>query len=235
MSTEKVALIVGMGGQLDVTIAKTLIAEGIAVELFIHGEKQFPEVPARVQLTALDLTDEGTIEAAVQSCAGRKGRVDYLINCPDFRINCPLPDTTAKEWDDSVALNLTSIFLMCKHVVPLMMKQKSGRVVNVSSDAARMGALNSAAYAASKAGLITFSKSLTREIADYGIRVNVLSLGMMGKDILTFGAEADISAVPLKRTGKWEEAAYMVSCLLSEQLEYMTGQTVHVNGGLYMP
>ncbi len=235
MGAAKVALIVGTGGGLDVAVAAALVEKGMSVELFVHGGRKMPDVPVPVQLTALDITDEGKLAAAVQAFTERKGRVDCLINCPDLRINRPLAETTAQEWDDSVALNLTAVFLACKHVVPLMVKQGAGRVVNVSSDVARMGALNSAAYAAAKAGLITFSKSLTREVADFGVRVNVVSLGMMGEDIATFGSEADISAIPLKRAGKWEEAAYLVRCITDEKLEYMTGQTVHMNGGLYMP
>lgn len=234
MGAEKAALIVGTGGRLDVALAQALIDAGISVDLFVHGDTL--DIPARARLTLIDLTNEEQIQAAVQSVYALRGKIDFLINCPDFRISLPLTETAAKEWEECVALNLTSVFLLCKHVVPGMIKKRSGRVINLSSDAARMGAVNGAAYAAAKAGVITFGKSLAREVAAYGIRVNCVSLGLMGEDdSLTLGGETDISAIPLKRTGKWEEAAGAVFCLLDEKQEYMTGQTVHVNGGLYMP
>lgn len=235
MVEKKASLIAGSGGRLDAVLAKALIDRGNSVELLVHGGRTTARMPAQALVTSVDFNDEDSISAAVLSLIAREGKIDGLVNCPDFRINRPLTETTAKEWEESVSLNLTSVFLVCKHVVPFMMERKSGRIINFSSDAARMGAPDGAAYAAAKAGVITFSKSLAREVAAFGIRVNVLSLGMMDEDVAPMGGETDISGIPLKRTGKWEEAAQAAICLLDDKLEYLTGQTVHVNGGLYMP
>lgn len=235
MSAEKVVLIVGMGGRRDVALGRVLLDEGFAVELLIHGGSSASDVPPQAHSGAIDLTDEDNIQAAVHAVAARKERIDALIVCPDFRIQGALTDTASRDWDDCIALNLTSVFMVCKHVVPVMIRQGAGRVINVSSDAGRMGVLNGAAYAAAKAGVMTFSKALAREVAAHGITVNVVSLGMIEEEILPLGAETDLSGVLLKRAGKWEEVTQAALGLLHDRSGYLTGQTVHVNGGLYMP
>jgi 3-oxoacyl-[acyl-carrier protein] reductase len=98
-----------------------------------------------------------------------------------------------------------------------------------------MGAANGAAYAAAKAGVITFSKALAREVAAYGINVNVISTGMIEETDPSLGGASGFADVLLKRPGSWEEVAYIMSCMLNDRASYLTGQTVHVNGGLYMP
>ena len=179
--------------------------------------------------------EEESVRAAVQAVAARRDRIDGLIVCPDFRLQGALAATASEDWDHCLALNLTSVFMVCKHVLPVMIKQGAGRVINVSSDAGRMGVLNGAAYAAAKAGVMTFSKALAREAASQGITVNVVSLGMIGEEILPLGAETDLGGVLLKRAGKWEEVAQAILGLLHDRSGYLTGQTIHVNGGLYMP
>lgn len=235
MSTEKVVLIVGMGGRRDVSLARVLLEEGFAVELLVQGDKNPPDTPPQAHTGAIDLRDEDSIRTAVQAVMARRERIDGLIVCPDYRLQGALTDTASEDWEDCLALNLTSVFMVCKHVVPVMIREGAGRVINVSSDAGRMGVLNGAAYAAAKAGVMTFSKALARETAAHGITVNVVSLGMIGEEILPLGAETDLSGVLLKRAGKWEEVAQAILGLLHDRSGYLTGQTIHVNGGLYMP
>lgn len=235
MSTKKVVLIVGMGGRRDAALARVLLEEGMAVELLLHGGKSALDIPSQVHTGPIDLTDESNIEAAVQAVATRQEKLDALIVCPDFCLQGALAETSSNDWEECIALNLTSVFMICKHVVPVMIKQGAGRVINVSSDAGRMGVLNGAAYAAAKAGVMTFSKALAREMAAHGITVNVVSLGMIEGEVQALGAETDLSGVLLKRAGRWEEVAQAVLGLLHNRSGYLTGQTIHVNGGLYMP
>ena len=235
MSSEKVILIVGMGGKRDVAVARVLLEEGFAVEMLIHGDNNPTAISLPASAGAIDLMDEDSVRAAVQAVAARRERIDGLIVCPDFRLQGALAATASEDWDHCLALNLTSVFMVCKHVLPVMIKQGAGRVINVSSDAGRMGVLNGAAYAAAKAGVMTFSKALAREAASQGITVNVVSLGMIGEEILPLGAETDLGGVLLKRAGKWEEVAQAILGLLHDRSGYLTGQTIHVNGGLYMP
>ncbi len=231
----KVALIIGSGDRRDAVFAHALVDEGLCVEMLVHGNAHLPPLSDKVNSSVLDIANEEEVSAAVQAIAARRGNIDCLINCPDFPVERTLPETTEKEWEDCMAMNLTSIFLACKHVAPLMIARRAGRIINMTSDAGRMGAINGAAYAAAKAGVITFSKALAREVAAYGINVNVVSAGMMEDSAAPLGGESGIDSVLLKRRGNWEEVAYIVLCLLNDRSSYVTGQTIHVNGGLYMP
>jgi NAD(P)-dependent dehydrogenase (short-subunit alcohol dehydrogenase family) len=242
MQEGKTALIVGMGGKRDAAFARALAAQKMSVELLVHGGRLSDlqadlraDLGEGVTVSGLDLTEEEEIRNAVQSIVARRGKIDCLINCPDFPLRGALPDITEKEWDDCVALNLSAVFMICKHVAAAMIDRRAGAIVNVTSDAAKMGAANGAAYAVAKAGLIAFSKSLAREVAGYGVRVNVISAGMMDGETTTLGADADVGDILLKRAGTWEEAAHLAACFLEDRSSYLTGQTVHVNGGLYMP
>jgi 3-oxoacyl-[acyl-carrier protein] reductase len=232
---EKVALIIGTGGRQDSAFAQALADEGTYVELLVQGNADLPTPSDRVRCSALDIEDEDKISNAVQSIARNRGGIDFLITCPDFRLSRALLETTEEEWETCVALNLTSVFLACKHVVPVMAARRTGRIINITSDAGRMGAANGAAYAATKAGVITFSKALAREVAASGINVNVISTGMMEEGDPDLGDAGGFTDVLLKRPGSWEEVAYIMSCLLNDRASYLTGQTIHVNGGLYMP
>ncbi len=238
MQERKTAVIVGMGGRRDAAFARALAAQNMEVELLVHGGRLSDLKAALgkgITVSGLDLTEEEKILNAVQSVVARRGQIDCLINCPDFPLRGAFPDITVQEWDDCVALNLTSVFMTCKHAAAAMIGRRAGAIINVTSDAARMGALNGAAYAVAKAGLIAFSKSLAREVAGHGVRVNVISAGMMEGEATPLGAEAGMGDILLKRAGTWEDAAHLAVCLLEDQSSYLTGQTVHINGGLYMP
>lgn len=235
MKEKKVAVIAGTGGSRQASFARALAVRDISLALLVHGNAGLPDAGDDAPIVRLDITNEEEIRNAVRSVVESRGKIDYLVTCPDFPVCGALTDTAEKDWEQCVALNLTSVFMICKHVVPFMINSRTGSIINVSSDAGKMGVLKGAAYAAAKAGVSTFSKSLAREVADYGISVNVISAGMIGEDALPLGADAGIGDILLKRKGKWNEVAHMAVCLFDERSSYLTGQTVHVNGGLYMP
>ena len=235
MKPEKVAIVSGIGGPVGSALSEVLSEAGVSVELVGQQSGGTPAPIMTVGSTTVDFTHEDQIQKAVQSILEKRQRIDYLVTCPDLRYHHPLWELPEKLWDESVAINLTSVFLMCKHVVPVMMKQKSGKIVNVISDAARIGTYQGAAYASTKAAVIGFSKALSREVASYGITVNLVSAGYVGEGTLPFRQEPDGNTIPLGRVGQWQEVANACLFLLDEKAGYMTGQTVHVNGGLLMP
>jgi 3-oxoacyl-[acyl-carrier protein] reductase len=144
-----------------------------------------------------------------------------------------------EEWEDIIATNLTSVFRMSKAVLRGMMKAKSGRIINISSVVGSTGNAGQANYAASKAGMVGFAKSMAKEVGSRNITINTVSPGFIDTD-MTKELSDDIkntllSSIPLSRLGKPEEIAHAVSFLASAGAAYITGENIHVNGGMFMP
>jgi len=226
---KKVAVVVGEAQKKEEAFAEALLAKSISVELVVEKDCS---LRVGVPITVTEITAEEELAATFRKIFDRYGRIDYLINCMDFYLEKPLIDTEEEEWDELIMRNLTAVFLSCKSALPYLVP--GGRIINVTSDAARLGARKASAYAAAKAGVVTFSKSLARESVSRGIAVNVLSVGLMEDEERALGWESGVDSIPLGRTGKWEEAAAFLASLL-EAPKYVTGQTFHINGGLYMP
>lgn len=235
MDTQKVAIITGTGAPIDEALKKAFTGEHVAVELVGYKVDSEPSIAARPGRRIIDFTNEEEVRGAIASIVKKWQRIDYLVTCPDLRLISRLTDLEEKDWEKTIALNLTSVFLMCKYVLPLMVRQRAGKIINLSSDAAHLGAIKGAAYAAAKAGVIGFSKGLSREVSGQGITVNVVSVGLVGEGAVFFAEGLERNSIPLGRVGRWEEVADVIICLLSEKMSYMTGQTIHVNGGLFMP
>lgn len=235
MNVERVAIVSGTGGPVDHALIEAFGEEKVFVELVEHKGSSIPAFSNRVVVKTIDIANEEEVRLSVNSIVEKRQKIDYLVTCPDLRYHMALIDFTDQQWEDSFKTNLTSVFLMCKHVVPIMIKQQSGKIVHLVSDAARTGAYKGAPYAASKASVIGFSKSLSREVASFGITVNVISVGLIGEGAIPFRQDLESNTIPLSRVGQWEEVANMVLCLLSGKTSYITGQTLHVNGGLFMP
>jgi len=143
-----------------------------------------------------------------------------------------------QDWDDVIATNLTSIFRLSKAVIGAMIKTRYGRIINISSSVATLGRVGQTNYGASKAGIIGFSKSLAREVATRGITVNCVAPGLIDTDLTKsmsdLERESTLKNIPLARAGTPEDVAAAVLFLASPAAEYITGQTIHVNGGLFM-
>jgi len=234
MGTGKVAIVMGTGGPIDAALARAFAQEQISTELIEHKTSK-PIVSDQWRTTTIDITNEGDVRQAIQAIAKKRQKVDYLVTCPDLRLQVAATDLADPQWEDSTSINLTSIFLICKHALPVMIKQRFGRIVNVTSVAAHTGAFRGAAYSAAKAATLGFSKALAREVADYGITVNLVSAGLVGDGSLPFRQDSEGTSIPLGRFGRWEEVVEMVVLLVSDRVSYVTGQTIHVNGGLFMP
>ncbi len=178
------------------------------------------------------------VQRLVQSAHERFGRIDLLVNNAGVTRDGLLIRMKDADWDEVVTVNLRAAFQATRAVGRVMARQKSGRIVNIASTAAVMGTAGQANYAAAKAGLIGLTKSAARELAHWGILVNAVAPGLIETDMTAPLAsdirESYVSQIPLKRIGTAREVAEVVRFLASDAASYITGQVIHVNGGLYM-
>lgn len=186
----------------------------------------------------LNVADAAAIENAVKDIEAREGAVTVLVNNAGITRDNLLLRMKQEEWEDIMNTNLASVFRLSKAVLRGMMKARRGRIVNIASVVAVMGNAGQTNYAAAKAGIIGFSKSLAREVGSRGITVNVVAPGFIATDMtakLPAEQQQQLSAqVALGRLGSVEDIAHAVAFLASPQAGYITGETLHVNGGMYM-
>ncbi|MBS0338602.1 MAG: 2-hydroxycyclohexanecarboxyl-CoA dehydrogenase [Proteobacteria bacterium] len=196
------------------------------------------------QAFVCDITDRGSVDAAVAATEAALGPIDALVNNAGWDIFKPFTKTEPAEWAQLIAINLTGAMHMHHAVLPGMVARRKGRIVNVASDAARVGSSGEAVYAACKAGLVAFSKTIAREHARHGITVNVVCPGPTDTALLagfTTGAadpakliDAFVRAIPLGRLGQPDDLAGAIAFLAGEDASFITGQVLSVSGGLTM-
>jgi 2-hydroxycyclohexanecarboxyl-CoA dehydrogenase len=190
----------------------------------------------------VDVTDAGSVGAAIEEVTAALGPIDILVNNAGWDRLAPFVETDEALWDQLIAINLKGVLHTCRAVVPQMTERRSGRIVNISSDAGRVGSTGEAVYSATKAGIIGFTKTLAREVARSSVTVNVVCPGPTDTPLLQSmvgeGNEKLIAslqrAIPLGRLGRPEEVAAAVAFLASEDAAFITGQTLSVSGGLTM-
>lgn len=217
-------------GARVVVAARTVEAlEELAAELRAGG--------AEALAVSLDLADPGSIEQAAKAAA-EFGRIDILVNNAGITRDGLAMRMKKADWDAVLAANLTGAFLMIQQVLPAMMRNRWGRIINISSVVGETGNAGQANYAASKAGLIGMTKSIAQEMASRNVTVNAVAPGYIETAMTeTLPAEVKekmIGAIPLRRVGTPEEVAAAVRFLASEEASYITGHTLDVNGGLHM-
>jgi 3-oxoacyl-[acyl-carrier protein] reductase len=186
----------------------------------------------------LDVTDAAGVEALVADIVKVHGRIDILVNNAGVTRDQLMLRMKRADWDEVIATNLTAAFTMAQAVLKPMIRQRSGRIVAISSVVGQMGNAGQANYAASKAGLIGFCKALAREVASRHVTVNVVAPGLVETDMtraITENAKSDWAAqIPLGRMGTPADIAAAVHFLASDEASYITGQVLAVNGGMYM-
>jgi 3-oxoacyl-[acyl-carrier protein] reductase len=186
----------------------------------------------------LDVGDAESIANCMKQISDAYGAPDILVNNAGITRDNLLMKMSDEQWDEIINTNLSSVFRMSKAVVRAMMKKRSGRIINISSVVGSTGNPGQTNYAAAKAGLVGFSKSLAREIGSRNITVNTVAPGFIDTDMTRELAEEQRSAlaaqIPLGRLGSAEEVAATVVFLASPAAAYITGETIHVNGGMYM-
>ena len=187
---------------------------------------------------ALNVTDADSIKDTLAAIKADLGDLDVLVNNAGITRDNLLMRMKVQEWDDIIDTNLSSIFRLSKAVLRPMMKKRAGRIINIGSVVGTMGNAGQANYAAAKAGVIGFSKSMAREVASRGITVNVVAPGFIQTDMTDELTEdqkaATLANVPAGRLGNPDEIAAAVTYLASDAAAYVNGETIHVNGGMYM-
>ena len=186
----------------------------------------------------LDVANAASVEACLKDVEARDGAASILVNNAGVTRDGLLVRMSAEDWQTVIETDLSAVYRTCKAVVRGMMKARRGRIINIASVVGVMGNAGQANYAAAKAGMIGFSKSLAREVGSRGITVNVVAPGFIVTDMtdaLADSARASLlGQVPLGRLGTPEDIAHAVAFLASPQAGYITGETLHVNGGMYM-
>ena len=242
--TGKVAIVTGASRGIGRGIAALMAARGATVVAAARGEhaadtvKTIQDAGGRAELASLDVTDDGSITAMVGGALERHGRIDVLVNNAGIARDQLMLRMKRDDWDQVMATNLTAAFTCAQAVLKPMVKQRNGRIISISSVVGQMGNAGQANYAASKAGLIGFSKALAREVASRSITVNVVAPGFIATDMtkaLMEKAQGDwASQIPLGRLGTTQDVAAAVCFLASDEASYITGQVLAVNGGMYM-
>jgi 3-oxoacyl-[acyl-carrier protein] reductase len=240
----KVAIVTGASRGIGRAIAATLAARGALVVAAARGENASDTVAAitaaggRAERATVDVTDTASVDAVVSGVVGTHGRIDILVNNAGITRDQLMLRMKRDDWDQVIATNLTSAFTCAQAVVKPMVKQRSGRIISVSSVVGQTGNAGQANYAASKAGLIGFSKALARELASRNITVNVVAPGLVETDMtraIADKAQGDWAAqIPLGRIGTPDDIAMAVCFLASDEASYITGHVLSVNGGMYM-
>jgi len=205
--------------------------EGIAAEMQNNGYQ--------ARSISLDITDPDAVKDAVDRLVKREGSIDILVNNAGIIARGTIKDLDYETWLKVIDVNLNGSFNCCKAVVPHMIRQRKGRILNIASIAGKMGDITAApAYGASKGGVITLTRSLARELAIYGITVNAIAPHAIETDMSAEWSEEKrqevIQSIPLKRMGTALEVAEAVLFLASEKASFITGETLNINGGYLM-
>ncbi len=245
----KVALVTGGSHGLGAAVCLGLAAEGVRVAINYRRNRQIAlelveEIHKRFQVETAAV--EGSV-AERRQVAAMFDQVEEQLSAVDILVNnaavCPtsyVKDTTEEDWDSTIRTNLNGAFYTCQEMVKRLLDlERPGRIINVSSAAAYLGSTSGRAhYDASKGGIISFSISLAREVAQHGIAVNAVAPGLMMTKMTAERFEANrdkyLSTIPLQRFGDIEEIANVIVFLASDRASYMTGTTVNVSGGLLM-
>jgi 2-hydroxycyclohexanecarboxyl-CoA dehydrogenase len=240
----KVVLVTGAGRGMGKAIAERLAEEGARVAVTDVDEKSAVSTAAALDGGAgfrLDITDADEVTRRIDEIVATLGPIDALVNNAGWDMLAPFLDTDEDLWERLIDINLRGPIRMTKAVLPQMVERQSGRIVNISSDAGRVGSTGEAVYSACKAGIIGFGKTVAREVARFGITINAICPGPTDTALLESVAQGNEKvieslkrAIPMRRIGLPEDIAGAVAFMVSDDAGFITGQTLSVSGGLTM-
>lgn len=236
----QVALVTGATGGIGREIAKTLHRQGTTIAISGTREQVLQELASelgdRVHVFVCNLADKNSVESLVPQVEEKLGKIDILVNNAGITRDGLIMRMKDADWEEVINVNLTSAFRLCRAVTKGMMKRRYGRIINISSVVGFAGNPGQANYVASKAGIVGLSKSLALELATRGVTVNCVAPGFIVSamtEVLSENTkEGILSSIPMKRMGTADEIAASVAFLASQEAAYVTGQTIHVNGGM---
>lgn len=240
----KVAIVTGAGRGIGREIAFTLAREGVATVITDINESSLDDVRQRFAEDGYagcqyvcDVREFAQIEEIIRDVERKYGRIDILINNAGVANGAPVETLKEKDWDLNFDINLKGTFLMCKAVVPVMKKQRAGRIINAASFAAIVPGYGSAAYASSKAGVEQFTRVLAGELGPWNVTVNCYAPGMIMTDMNHFAELPEqrqqqlLDLLTLRRWGKKEDIANLICFLASDLAAYITGTMIDISGG----
>ena len=238
---DKKILITGASGGIGNALVKKfnslsgkVLATGTKIEKLNSLKKQFPEV----EILKFDLSEHSIIEEFIDNVSSKLSGLDIVINNAGINMDNLSLRMKDEEWKKVIDINLTSTYYLCKSSIKKMLKNKYGRIINITSIVGHTGNIGQSNYAASKAGIIGMSKSLAIEYAKKNITINCVSPGFIQTDMTEKISEnvknVLTSKIPMSKLGTGEDVANTVAFLSSDAASYITGETIHVNGGMYM-
>ncbi len=246
MSENKVALITGATRGIGKEIALELAANGFDIAVNYRSKqdgmeelkKEIEKNNVRCEFVKADVANFEDCESMVKETIEKFGKIDVLVNNAGITKDGLIMRMKKEDFDSVIDVNLTGTFNVTRNVIPYMLKQRSGRIINVSSVVGVAGNAGQTNYSASKAGIIGFTKSLAKEVASRNILVNAIAPGFIDTDmtsVLSDAVKEGINAqIPLKRMGTPREVAKVVKFLSSEDSSYVTGQVINIDGGMVM-
>lgn len=247
MLTNKIALVTGGSRGIGSEIAKTLAREGVFVIINYNGSKERAEAVAAeinaadfggAAVYGCDVADFNACGEMIQNIIKEYGHLDILVNNAGITRDGLIMKMSEEDFDKVLSTNLKGAFNTIRHASRQFLKQKSGRIINISSVSGVMGNAGQANYSASKAGVIGLTKSVARELASRGITCNAVAPGYIQTEMTEAmpeaAKEAVLSQIPLQRTGKTADIAETVAFLVSDKASYITGQVISVDGGMHI-
>ena len=247
IESKRVVVVTGGSKGIGRAVCLRFAAEGARI-IFAHYDldevaanetlRLLGDIGVEAQAKKLDVSCFGDVQEFFKEVVEECGRIDVLVNNAGITRDAFLIRMSEDEWDQVLEINLKSVFNCTKAAIKSMMKQRDGKVVNISSVSGQIGNIGQSNYSASKAGIMGLTKTIAREVASRGINVNVVAPGFIGTEMTEKlpdkAKEAFLTQIPMGRIGTPEEVAETVYWLASESAGYITGQVIHVNGGLFM-
>ena len=241
----RVALVTGASQGIGHACALALAREGASVAVAARNQPKLEELVSQIAASGgkaaafvMDVAEEDQVKAGIKSALAQFGKIDILVNNAGITRDQLVMRMKRADWDSVLNTNLTSAYLCIQNVIPSMLKQRWGRIINIASIFGQMGQAGQANYSASKAGLIGLTMAIAREVASRSITCNAVAPGFIETNMTAALSaefkETAVKMIPLGRVGKSEDVASAVCFLASEEASYITGQVLNVNGGMLM-